>query len=207
MNVFFRYLTTVALATFVTLSAFYLMHRLIDNDGVAPVSPPPVTVIRFGPVDIPEPPQPAANEPPPKPEKQEPPPQTRLVQESQAIEPTEDITESLRPGRSGPPVLVGGFGPLTRSDSGAARPVAAMPPPYPREAALEGIEGWVRLAIDIDERGRVRGVEVLAAEPRGYFEQAAVQAVRRWSWKPAVVDGQPRAQRVVQELTFDLDDV
>jgi protein TonB len=53
----------------------------------------------------------------------------------------------------------------------------------------------------------VRDVEVLAAEPRGYFEQAAIRAVQRWSWKPAMIDGQPRAQRVIQELTFDLDDV
>jgi protein TonB len=207
MNGFLRYLTTVALAALITLSAFYLMHRLIDNDGVAPVSPEAVTVIRFGPVDIPEAPKPPDRTPPPKPDKRQPPPQTEIVHNSQPIDRPVDIERTLRPGRDGHPVLVGGFEPMGRSDSGEARPVAAMPPPYPREAALEGIEGWVRIAVEIDERGRVRDVEVLAAEPRGYFEQAAIRAVQRWSWKPAMIDGQPRAQRVIQELTFDLDDV
>jgi len=206
MNAFLRYLTTVALAALITLSAFYLMHRLIDNDGAAPVSPPAVTVIRFGPVDIPEPPAEEVRKKPEKPEKREPPPETQIARNEQTIDRPVDIERSLQPGREGHPVLKGTFEALTRGDSGEARPVAAMPPPYPREAALEGIEGWVRIAVEIDEHGRVRDVEVLAAEPRGYFEQAAIRAVRRWSWEPAVIDGQPRAQRVVQELTFELDE-
>lgn len=202
----FRYLVTVTLAAFITLSAFYLMHRLIDDDTAAPVSRDAVTVIRFGPVDIPEAPEPDRPEPPPEPEPQEPPPRTNVIATTEPIDRPVDIDRSLTPTPGPEPIYQATFPSRSGRDSATARPVAAVPPPYPREAAMNGIEGWVRLAVDIDERGRVRDVEVLSAEPRGVFDQAAVQAVRRWSWKPAIVDGEPRAQRVVQELTFELDE-
>lgn len=59
-------------------------------------------------------------------------------------------------------------------------------------------------AVEVDARGRVLGVRVLD-EPRGIFEQTAIDAVRRWSWKPAIIDGRPSTQTVVQELNFQLD--
>lgn len=201
-----RYLATVTLAAVITLAAFYLMHRLIDNDAAAPAPADSVTVIRFGPVDIPELPKPDEITPPPKPEPQEPPPRTNVIATIEPIDRPVDIDRSSTP-TPGPEVIYQGTFPgRSGADSAAARPMAAVPPPYPREAALNGIEGWVRVAVEIDERGRVGEVEVLAAEPRGVFEDAAVRAVRRWSWKPAIIEGQPRAQRVVQELTFSLDD-
>jgi protein TonB len=201
-----RYLVTVVLAAFITLSAFYLMHRLIDHDAAGPSPQPAVTSIHFGPVDIPEPSRKDPREKPDKPERQEPPPDARVIAETTPIEKPLDIERALRPDPNATRVYEGTFPPLGNGSDSQARPVSAVPPPYPRKAALDGVEGWVRVAVEIDERGRVRNVEVLAAEPGGVFDQAAVNAVRRWSWKPAIVDGQPRAQRVIQELTFDLDD-
>ncbi|WP_376691918.1 energy transducer TonB [Wenzhouxiangella sp. EGI_FJ10409] len=201
-----RYLATVALAAVVTLSAFYLMHRLIDHEGTAPVSHPPVTSIRFGPVDIPDPPEDKVREMPEKPEPQEPLPTNDVIAEVEQIDRSLDIEASRNPTRDSVAVYTADFAnPSARNNSGGARPVATVPPPYPREAALNGIEGWVRVSVEIDAHGRVGDVRVLEAEPRGVFDQAAIQAVRRWTWKPAIVDGQPRAQTVVQELAFDLD--
>ncbi len=202
-----RYLATVALAAVVTLSAFYLMHRLIDHDTAGPVSQPPVTSIRFGPVDIPDPPQDKVREVPDKPDRQEPPPTNNVIADVRKIDRSLDLVPSRGPAPDSVGVRVAGFSnPAEGSNSGSARPVAAVPPPYPREAALNGIEGWVRVSVEIDAHGRVGDVRVLKSEPRGVFDQAAVQAVRRWSWKPAIVDGQPQAQTVVQELAFDLDE-
>lgn len=200
-----RYLATVSLAAIITLSAFYLMHRLIDHEGAAPVSLPSVTSIRFGPVDIPEPPAPDRRTPPDKPERQDPPPSNALVTQVEPIERQLELERSPKPGPGSAGIYQASFPGPVQGKNASARPVAATPPPYPREAAISGIEGWVRVAVDIDARGRVRDVQVLAAEPSGVFEQAAEQAVRRWTWRPAVVDGQPRAQTVVQELAFDLD--
>lgn len=201
-----RYLSLLALATVITLSAFYLMHRLIDQDAAAPASPPPVTMIRFGPIDIPEPPEPDRPEPPERPEPKEPPPSSRVIAEFEPIERTMDLEPSDSALADPVSVLQGTFQPPGQTDSRNARPVATVPPPYPRDAALNGIEGWVRMAIEIDAAGRVVDVRVIQAEPAGVFEQTAVRAVRRWTWKPAVVGGEPQAQTVLKELTFRLDD-
>lgn len=200
-----RYLITVALAAFITLSAFYLMHRLIDHEAAAPIDPPPVTSIHFGPIDIPEPPDSERPQPPEKPERQEPPPSNAVVSGFEPINRPLDIDASTRPGPESLQVFEATLGSPGSGSGRKARPVAAVPPPYPRKAALEGIEGWVRVAVDIDAQGRVRDVRVIEAEPRGFFEQAAVGAVRRWSWHPAVIDGRPQAQTVVQKLVFELD--
>jgi len=200
-----RYLATVALATVITLSAFYLMHRLIDQESAATVAQPPVTSIHFGPVEIPEPPVRKPRKPPEQPERSQPPPSSDLVAEIDRINrmPRLEPVAWQAPGPSR--VLEGSLHPPGGDAGGNAYPVAAVPPPYPRKAALQGIEGWVRLAVEIDARGRVLGVRVLDAEPRGVFEQTAIDAIRRWSWKPAIIDGRPIEQTVVQELNFRLD--
>jgi protein TonB len=201
-----RYLLTVAVATTITLSAFYLMHRLIDLESTGSVQPPPVARIHFGPVDIPEPPRETVRKPPEKPEPNEPPPSKNVMAEVRPIERPLDFEHSSRPAGVAVPLYEASFARSSRASDGDASPVAPVAPPYPRDAALEGIEGWVRVSVEIDENGRVGEVSVIESRPRGVFDDAAVRAVRRWSWRPAIVDGEARAQRVVQELTFSLSD-
>lgn len=201
-----RYLSLLALAAVITLSAFYLMHRLIDRDTTVPASQPPVTMIRFGPIDIPDPTEPDRPEPPERPEPKEPPPSSQVIAEFQPIERTLDLEPADSALADPVSVLEGNFMRPNQADSRNARPDATVPPPYPRDAALEGIEGWVRMAIEIDASGRVVDVRVIQAEPAGVFERTAVRAVRRWTWKPAVIGGEPQAQTVLKELTFKLDD-
>jgi len=201
-----RYLLTVALATAITLSAFYLMHRLIDQEAAGPIEPPPVTSIRFGPVDIPDPAEDKVRKQPERPERQEPPPATNLVAEVEPIERPLELDRSPSANAVPVPVYQATIGKPSRGGDGNARPVAAVPPPYPREAAMQGLEGWVRVSVEIDASGRVGEIRVIESQPRGVFDDAAVRAVRRWTWKPAQVNGEPRAQRVVQELSFSLDD-
>jgi TonB family protein len=56
--------------------------------------------------------------------------------------------------------------------------------PYPEEAQKAGLEASVRLAIEIDEAGRVRDVQIL--EPVGHgFDEAAVAAARQFQFSPA----------------------
>ncbi len=56
--------------------------------------------------------------------------------------------------------------------------------PYPTEAASAGIEGAVRLILDVDATGAVTNVEV--AEPVGHgFDEAAIAAARAFRFSPA----------------------
>jgi protein TonB len=83
-------------------------------------------------------------------------------------------------------------------------PLVRIAPQYPRQAARDGITGSVKLEITVNPDGSVREAHVIESKPRGVFDSAAVTAVLRWRFKPKVVDGQPVAQKGVQEVEFNL---
>lgn len=63
---------------------------------------------------------------------------------------------------------------------------------YPRTALQRGIEGYVDLRFDVNEQGQTENISVLAAEPEGIFERAAVKAVSKWRYQPKTIDGVPQ---------------
>jgi protein TonB len=64
-------------------------------------------------------------------------------------------------------------------------PIERPGPDYPDAAADAGIEGFVLLAVVVAPDGVVVDVKVLKAEPPGWgFEEAAVEAVKKWRYKP-----------------------
>lgn len=83
-------------------------------------------------------------------------------------------------------------------------PLQRIPPQYPRDAARNGITGWVQLEVLVNADGSVRSARVLESKPKGMFEAAAVQAVLRWKFKPKVVNGQPVQQKGAQRIEFNL---
>lgn len=84
-------------------------------------------------------------------------------------------------------------------------PVQRFNPMYPPRARLNGIGGRVEVEFVVDAGGEVRGEQVIAAEPDGVFEAAALRAIRRWVFKPGTKDGHPVAVRVRQTLNFSLE--
>nr|WP_303649744.1 energy transducer TonB [Desulfobotulus pelophilus] len=69
-------------------------------------------------------------------------------------------------------------------------PVHRVIPPFPQAARRQGIrQGRVRLLLEVDSSGRVREIQVLEADPPGYFEGVSVDAVKRWRFTPGKVDG------------------
>jgi protein TonB len=72
---------------------------------------------------------------------------------------------------------------------GDATPVVRIDPKYPPEAARDGKEGWVELSFTINEVGGVEDVEVIDADPKRVFDREAKRALRKWKYRPKVVDG------------------
>ena len=83
-------------------------------------------------------------------------------------------------------------------------PLVRVPPQYPQRAARHGIEGVVTISFIITKKGSVRDPEVVEAHPPGMFDQAALQAIQRWRFKPKRVEGQLIEQRATQEIEFKL---
>jgi protein TonB len=85
---------------------------------------------------------------------------------------------------------------------GDATPIVRIEPKYPIQAARDGKEGYVILSFTINKIGGVEDVKVLEAKPKRVFDKEAKRALRKWKYKPKVVDGEPLRQT---GLTVQLD--
>lgn len=101
--------------------------------------------------------------------------------------------DSPRPGPAAPSGA-GGSGPDTRGDPDGDVPAGEVrmanlemkryvEPAYPRNAAQRRVSGWVDVGFALDGRGRPADLRILAAEPAGVFEEAALVAVERWRFE------------------------
>jgi protein TonB len=147
------------------------------------------------------------NEPPP-PEKRPPPPKMEMEQVSMAQSdapqidmPNLDIP--LQTDRfSG--ALVGGIQVGTGGISTNVIPLVRIPPRYPMRAASRRLEGWVKVEFTIREDGSVKEPIVVDAQPKNIFDRAALNAIKRWKFKPKIMGGEAFEQRAVQILQFKL---
>ncbi|MGH8261088.1 MAG: energy transducer TonB, partial [Steroidobacteraceae bacterium] len=64
-------------------------------------------------------------------------------------------------------------------------------PEYPDRALDAHISGSVTVEFTVDTKGRTHDVRVVDSTPAGVFDRAAVYAVSRWRYKPAVFNGVP----------------
>ena len=79
-----------------------------------------------------------------------------------------------------------------------------MPAPaYPKAALAQHISGKVVLLVDVDAQGNATNVVVDQSEPAGVFDQASVDAARKWKFQPAVKDGKPVAGRISVPVQFE----
>jgi protein TonB len=72
-------------------------------------------------------------------------------------------------------------------------------PVYPPIAASARVEGVVIIEATIDESGRVTQARVLRSIP--LLDQAAIDAVRQWTFAPTLVDG--RAVPVIMTVSVN----
>jgi len=89
---------------------------------------------------------------------------------------------------------------------GDATPIVRIEPKYPIQAARDGKEGWVKLSFTINKIGGVEDVKVIEAKPKRVFDKEAKRALRKWKYKPKVVDGVPQRQPGLSvQLDFKMD--
>jgi protein TonB len=69
---------------------------------------------------------------------------------------------------------------------------------------MSGKEGWVKVAFTITARGTVTDAVVVESKPRRLFNRSALTAIRKWRFKPQVVDGKPVPVRATQVIEFKL---
>jgi protein TonB len=71
-------------------------------------------------------------------------------------------------------------------------------PTYPAPARASRIEGDVVIRATIDATGKVTNMQVVSG-PKA-LQQAALDALRKWKYEPATLNGQPTS--IQQEVTI-----
>ncbi len=81
-------------------------------------------------------------------------------------------------------------------------PLVRIQPRYPSQAARRKLSGYVIVEFTIRPDGTVTKPKVVHAEPKRVFDAAALQAIKRWKFKPKLVDGKAVAQYASQKFSF-----
>lgn len=76
-------------------------------------------------------------------------------------------------------------------------------PEYPEGAARRFLSGRVVARLLIDASGAVEKVEIVSAEPPGYFEESAAKAFRAARFTPGMKGGRAVPVQLLLEISFD----
>ncbi len=80
--------------------------------------------------------------------------------------------------------------------------IERVPVVYPPQLLQRGVDGWVEIEFTVDTEGRTRDLSVIASEPRGQFDDAAVAALRRYRYRPFELDGRVYERRLRLRTRF-----
>jgi TonB family protein len=97
--------------------------------------------------------------------------------------------------------------PATPDKDGIYRVGGGVPPPqrmdiprYPPDAKAAGVGGVVLAEVVVNEQGVVADAKIVRSVPM--LDDAALETVKQWRFRPSVVNGQPVPTRMVVTLTF-----
>ena len=204
-----RYLSALLIGIGITLILFFIMQALIDSGDQQYRSDSDGQIMEFVRIKDDESLSFKDRRKPKKPEPpKEPPPPPKMIVEKQA-KPTMNKIKIEIPNIDLPTIAGGGpflgnwaGNPLAE---GHVLPIVRIDPQWPREALVEGIEGYVIVEVLIASDGSVRSAVVLESEPRRMFDRNVIRAVLKWKFKPRIVNGVPVERRAIQRLDFNLD--
>ncbi|MBG9996960.1 energy transducer TonB [Pseudoalteromonas sp. NZS127_1] len=186
--VFIKTSTAVIGGAVMTFAAFAFMQYLISGEQRAPVKPGDDIIVEIfqAPEDS----------------------KLRHIQKIQPPPPMPKVPPKAPPlDTSADPVLaISDFTPVMIDDfggdinntinrpTGDATPIVRINPKYPTTAARDGIEGWVQLSFSISPTGEVIDPVVINAEPKRTFDREAIRAIKRWKYRPKVIEGVAQLQ-------------
>lgn len=146
-----------------------------------------------------------AAEPPPTPTAAAAPPPA--VVEPAVPPPTRSSSTTL-PGTATPPAITTPPPPpVAVAPSGETRDVQlvrAVKPQYPSVAARRRDEGWVEVEFAVMPDGTIANARVVESQPPRIFDRAAIDAVQRWTFNPALRNGQPVQATLRRRIEFKM---
>jgi protein TonB len=92
-----------------------------------------------------------------------------------------------------------------RADRTPPVPVRTVPPEFPYELRRTGVSGVVLVSCEIDETGTVQNMKVIKSTNDAFVEPA-MNALKKWKFKPAQENGSNIAVRVSIPIKFTIHD-
>ena len=140
-------------------------------------------------------------------------PQIPIATESEDV--PEDVTimdteldlDAPPPPPPPPPGATTSESPIFMAWEEAPELIKMVKPKYPEIARKAGVEGRVVLQIVVDEKGNVLEAVPIVATPPGIFEDAAIEAMMQWKFKPAKQRDKAIKVRMGQTMEFTLKDI
>ena len=77
-----------------------------------------------------------------------------------------------------------------------------IPPDYPQEAKDKHLEGSVVLNVIVDRQGNVSDAKLFSGE--AVFAPAAIDAVKKWRYRPFLLNGEPVVFETQVTVNFTL---
>lgn len=108
------------------------------------------------------------------------------------------------PARAAPPLPAAQAAPVP-GDRDQPQPLSTPAPRYPPEALRMGAGGTVRITVTVAADGSVERQELGLSSGNRHLDRAALEAVRRWRFQPAIRNGQPVAAEVSVPIVFNPD--
>ena len=96
------------------------------------------------------------------------------------------------------------LGPQNQGGNSQVIPLVRINPQYPRNELLAGVEGWVKVRFTVEPDGSVSSPRVVESKPPRVFDSSALRAIKKWKFKPKVVNGVAVSQDGTQIIEFKL---
>ena len=196
-----RFPVSIGLAVLVTFALFWVMQALVNVEGELGEEGR-VASVDFVRLKRDNAPQEKKREPPKREKPDAPPPPPDISMSKASLDPGEGVT-GIVPDIDPTDSLGGGM-----SGGGADRdavPLVRIEPDYPMRAEQRKIEGYVVVQFTITKAGTIRNPVVISSHPGKIFNQAALQAIRKWKYNPKIRGGNPVEQPGIKvRLDFEL---
>lgn len=129
--------------------------------------------------------------------------QQKATQDAQAQARKQAAAESTK--KTAPAEAAADTGSASTGQTSAAVLIKRVAAHYPSSAVRGHQEGWVLVSFTVDAEGRPKDVKVVDSQPRRVFDRAAMDAVERYRFTPAMKDGvavvsAPQQQRIEFKL-------
>lgn len=201
-----RAIAAIAAAAVVTLGLFYLMQSLIARDPGRAYERQQRTAFDFIRLKRDEDIERKRRDKPRRVERREPPPPAQMPVSRLAQSPVKQALKIDAPpfqpnlAMAGDPHLGGSV-----SDSDIV-PLVRPLHRYPSRAQARGVEGWVHLRFDVTPEGATDNIVVVDSDPPEIFNRAAIDAVKKYKYKPRVENGVAvRRPDVEVVLSFEIE--